>query len=87
MRCAKPIYFRHSPSVLLLVAPAERTATVTTFAGTRVKGFLGDGGAAKNAQFNQPHSLAFDAAGELKICDVLIHRFRKINQKTGHTST
>jgi len=64
-----------------------KTGVISTVAGTGKPGFSGDGGAAKAAQFNQPHSLAFDAAGHLYICDVLNHRIRKIDQKSGTIST
>jgi streptogramin lyase len=56
-------------------------------AGNGKAGFAGDGGPAKEAQFNQPHSLAFDAAGDLYICDILNHRIRKIAMKSGTIST
>ena len=64
-----------------------KTGVISTVAGTGKLGFSGDGGAAKTAQFNQPHSLAFDAAGALYICDVLNHRIRRIDLKTGTVST
>src|SRR4030095_10814540 len=50
-------------------------------------GFAGDGGPAAKAQFNQPHSLAFDPAGDLFVCDIANHRVRKIEMKTGTIST
>ena len=59
------------------------THLISTLAGTGKAGFSGDEGAAKDAQFNQPHSLAFDAAGDLCICDILNHRIRKITMQTG----
>ena len=64
-----------------------RTGSISTVAGTAKLGFSGDGGPAKEAQFNQPHSLAFDARGDLYICDVLNHRIRRINMQTGTIST
>src|SRR5438105_12016602 len=39
-------------------------------AGTGVAGFSGDGGPATEAQFKQPHSIAFDREGRLLICDI-----------------
>ena len=47
-----------------------KTQTIGTVAGNGKPGFAGDGGPAKKAQFNQPHSLAFDAPGDLYICDI-----------------
>jgi DNA-binding beta-propeller fold protein YncE len=66
---------------------AAKTGVISTVAGTGKPGFSGDGAAAKQAQFNQPHSLAFDASGDLYICDVLNHRVRKIDLKAGTIST
>jgi streptogramin lyase len=59
-----------------------KTHIITTIAGTGKPGFAGDNGPAKNAQFNQPHCLQFDPAGDLYICDIANHRIRKINMKT-----
>ena len=42
---------------------------LTTFAGTGVNGYAGDGGLARSADFNSPGGLAFDAAGNLYIAD------------------
>lgn len=47
---------------------------VSTFAGTGVMGYSGDGGLATSASFNEPGFLAMDAAGaNLYICDFLNH--------------
>jgi DNA-binding beta-propeller fold protein YncE len=61
--------------------------TITTIAGTGKPGFSGDGGPATAAQFSQPHSIAFDPAGDLYVCDIMNHRIRKIDMKTGLIST
>src|SRR4030095_13177485 len=50
-------------------------------------GFSGDGGAATNAQLNQPHSIQLDAAGNLFICDIANCRIRKVEAKTGVITT
>src|ERR1700694_2577071 len=47
-------------------------------AGTGVAGFSGDGGAATEAQFKQPHSIAFDRQGKLLICDIGNNRIRQL---------
>ncbi|MGL5094464.1 MAG: hypothetical protein ACRDD1_02685, partial [Planctomycetia bacterium] len=60
---------------------------IDTVAGTGKPGFAGDGGPAVKALFNQPHSLAFDAMGDLYVCDILNHRVRKISTKTGVVET
>lgn len=64
-----------------------KTRVITTIAGTGKHGFGGDGGPATQAQFNAPHSLAFDPAGDLYVCDIMNHRIRKIDMKTGIIST
>ena len=60
---------------------------ISTIAGNGKAGFTGDGEPATGAQFNQPHSLAFDAAGDLYVCDIMNHRVRQIDLKTGIIST
>jgi uncharacterized protein (TIGR03437 family) len=51
---------------------------MSTFAGTSVQGFSGDGGAATGATLDTPTALALDAAGNLYIADTNNHRIRKI---------
>lgn len=60
-----------------------KTGVISTIAGTGTPGFGGDDGPATAAKLNQPHSIAFDAAGDLYICDILNHRVRKVEMKTG----
>jgi sugar lactone lactonase YvrE len=65
-----------------------KTGIITSYAGTpTVKGFSGDGGPAAKAQFNQPHGIALDPANNLYICDVLNHRVRRVDAKTGVITT
>jgi streptogramin lyase len=64
-----------------------RTRLITTVAGTGVRGFSGDAGPATAAQLAQPHSLAFDAAGALYVCDIGNHRIRRIDLTTGTITT
>jgi streptogramin lyase len=64
-----------------------KTKLISTVAGTGIAGFSGDDGPAQQATFNQPHSLAFDAAGDLFICDILNHCIRRIDMKSGIVST
>jgi DNA-binding beta-propeller fold protein YncE len=52
-------------------------------AGTGVAGFAGDGGKATEAQFKQPHSIAFDHEGNLLICDIGNNRIRRVDLKNG----
>ena len=60
-----------------------KTGVITTFAGTGKPGYSGDGGPAKDAQFKQPHSIQFDPAGDLYICDIGNNVIRKVDMKTG----
>jgi DNA-binding beta-propeller fold protein YncE len=64
-----------------------RTNVITTVAGTGIPGFAGDGGPAAKAQLNRPHSIAFDASGDLLICDIGNHRVRVVGMKTGTIRT
>jgi sugar lactone lactonase YvrE len=60
---------------------------VSTIAGTGEAGFAGDGGQANAAQLRQPHSIAFDARGDLLICDIGNSRLRRIDMNSGIIST
>lgn len=64
-----------------------RTGVISTFAGTGVAGFSGDGGPAAHAQLRQPHSIAVDAASGLLICDIGNHRIRRVAFSTGAIET
>jgi streptogramin lyase len=64
-----------------------KTGRIRTIAGTGTAGFSGDGGPATAAQLSDPHSIGFDRAGDLYICDVRNHRIRKIAMKTGIITT
>jgi streptogramin lyase len=65
-----------------------KSGTISTVAGTGGKaGFGGDGGPATSALLSEPHSIAFDRAGDLYICDIRNHRVRKVAMKTGVITT
>ena len=51
---------------------------ISTFAGTGIAGFSGDGGAALSARMNQPAGLAFDTQGNLYIADSENGSVRKV---------
>ncbi len=52
-----------------VVRKVDIGGNITTFAGSGVYGFGGDGGPATNAAFNSPAGVALDAAGNLYIVD------------------
>lgn len=60
---------------------------ISTFAGTGVRGYAGDGGPADEASLAQPHSIAFDAEDNLYICDIVNNRVRRVDASTGRIST
>jgi DNA-binding beta-propeller fold protein YncE len=64
-----------------------KTGVISTFAGTGVPGFSGDGGPATQAQLRQPHSIAVDSKGRLLICDIGNHRIRQVDLPSGRIET
>jgi len=52
---------------------------ITTFAGTGVAGYGGDGGAAISAQLNRPERVFIDTDGNLYIADILNYDVRKVS--------
>jgi uncharacterized protein (TIGR03437 family) len=55
-----------------------RAGAITTFAGTGVAGFSGDGGPASSAQLNSPYGLVMDGVGNLFVADLGNARVRII---------
>ena len=51
---------------------------ITTVAGTGVRGFSGEGGAAIAARLALPYGVEFDADGHLYIADTYNHRIRRV---------
>jgi streptogramin lyase len=75
-----------------------RTGTITTVAGTGPTNgfenyfpgngsFCGDGGLAVNACLRTPHSIAFDADGNLFVSDTSNRRIRRIDRVSGIITT
>lgn len=60
---------------------------VTRVAGCGRRGGGGDGGPARDAEFNQPHEIRFDAEGNLHVADMQNHRIRRIDARTGIITT
>ena len=52
---------------------------ISTFAGTGVPGFSGDGGAATAAKLQLPFDVISDASGNIIVADLANNRIRKIN--------
>jgi sugar lactone lactonase YvrE len=69
------------------VRKVDSEGHLTTFAGTGQTGYGGDGGPARNAQFNGMHSLAVAANGDLFLADTWNNRVRKIDHQTGIITT
>ena len=65
------------------VTPA---GTISTYAGTGISGFSGDGGTARVAKLSYPTGLAFDSAGDLIVADGGNNRIRMIDT-TGKITT
>jgi hypothetical protein len=59
-----------------MVNPA---GTITTFAGTGIPSFSGDGGPATSARLYAPHGVAVDGQGNVYIADSYNQRVRKVN--------
>ena len=66
---------------------AAGTGVITTFAGTGVAGFLGDGGAATAARLYLPSAVAIGPDGHLYIADRYNQRIRKVDIGTGIITT
>jgi sugar lactone lactonase YvrE len=60
------------------------TGIITTFAGTGVAGSSGNGGAATEAQLNNPQSVAVDGAGNVYIADSGNSVVRVVSATTGN---
>ncbi|MFB3825821.1 MAG: hypothetical protein ACE15B_03595 [Bryobacteraceae bacterium] len=71
------IYLADSLHHRILVLDAAGAAR--TLAGNGTQGYSGDGGAAAQAQLNEPSALALDAAGNLYIADAGNHAIRKVD--------
>jgi DNA-binding beta-propeller fold protein YncE len=64
-----------------------KSGIISTIAGSGKPGYAGDGGPAKQGQFNQPHGITLDRADNLYICDPLNNRLRRVDAKTGILTT
>ncbi len=64
------------------VRKVNTAGIITTIAGNGTAGFSGDNGCATNAELQSPHSLVFDAAGNLYIVDGGNNNIRKVSTQT-----
>lgn len=55
------------------------SGVISTFAGTGIAGFGGDGGLARNATLSYPSGILFDSAGNMLVSDDGNNRIRKID--------
>ena len=63
------------------------SGVISLFAGTEKPGYGGDGAAAAQASFNEPHGLVIGNGGQLYVADTRNHRVRKVDLKTGAITT
>ena len=61
------------------IRKVDSVGVISTFAGTGVNGFGGDGGPATAAQLSYPYDVATDGAGNLYIADAYNNRIRKVD--------
>ena len=61
----------------------DKSGKMATIGGTGVKGFSGDAGFAKAAQFNGVHNIAVTPEGDIFLSDAWNYRVRKITGRTG----
>lgn len=64
---------------LTLWSVAQAQMTITTYAGTGVLAYSGDGGPAGAAALNYPKGMAVDAFGNLYIADTANYRVRRVS--------
>ncbi|HEX7288567.1 MAG TPA: hypothetical protein VF532_20450 [Candidatus Angelobacter sp.] len=63
------------------------TGVITTYAGTGVGAFFGDGGTATSAELNRPVDVTVDRAGNIYIADAFNVRIRKVDALSGIITT
>jgi hypothetical protein len=71
------VYFAEGASI----RKVSTNGTITTVAGTGVRGFSGDGGPATAARLDGPEGVATDGLGNLYIADYGNTRVRKVNSR------
>ena len=65
----------------------DKAGVIRVIGGTGVKGFAGDGGDARKAEFNGVHNITVAPEGHIFLSDAFNNRVRKINAQTGIITT
>lgn len=60
---------------------------ISTFAGTSVAGFSGDGGPATSAKLDYPRGVTYDPSGAILVADSANNRLRRVDLQTGVITT
>lgn len=69
------------------VRMVNTAGVISTFAGSAVAGYAGDGGPANAAELNTPSGVALDPAGNVYIADTQNTAIRKVNASSGNIET
>jgi streptogramin lyase len=69
------------------IRKVDAAGTITTVAGTGMRGYTGDGGDARRATFNGPKGIRCDSAGNIYVVDTENHAIRRIDAKTNIVTT
>lgn len=69
------------------IRKVDTKGIITTFAGTSIAGYFGDGGPATAARLNDPRDLVLDGRGGLLVADWGNHRIRRIDLYSGIITT
>ena len=84
-------YLFNAPGSQMAAANAAKTqlgkGTITTFAGSDIRGYSGDGGSVKHALLNSPANVYADKRGDVYISDLGNNVIRKVDAKSGIITT
>jgi sugar lactone lactonase YvrE len=73
--------------VCTMIAHAQLTTNISTFAGNGSGGFSGDGGLATSAEMFIPFGIAVDSSNNIYIADSINGCIRKVTASTGNITT
>ena len=84
-------YIFNAPSSQMAAANAAKTKSctgiITTFAGSDIHGYSGDGGSVKHALLNAPQNVYADKRGDVYISDLANNVIRRVDAKSGTITT